>query len=408
MQHRLSGSLGSWKMINKSLAFQLLLAVIVVAGVFIVLDSPQKEVSLQNTADISLSEIESIYLSNCGTQKCVMEAANEMTVKYGPEKAVKVFELFNAKERKTYLGDPHIWVHQVGVQTAKRFGTTGEAFIRCPSSFNYGCMHGFFENSSLQTGSLKITTEQICGSLEKNPNYSDKYKFYCYHGAGHGIMQSVDYDLSKGLAVCDELSSRNGQEGCWQGLFMEGNNGANEGEAPVEIFSTVNNPLAPCNKVAAKHKYQCYINLGGRLVLVMDSDVKASANACLGADSGNVRTCLEGVAIMVSNETWQSQIPAYKGSDLLTNNKAICDLFPTDYTVTCVQGIVAETINMDMFDPTRAIEFCKLISKQYSKDCYIALGQNLRAQATDTNEVAKQCSRTPHHYIADCRRGARI
>ena len=58
---------------------------------------------------------------------------------------------------------------------------------------------------------------EICQDMQK-PSVSLKTVQSCYHGFGHGVMGSSDYDLGQALGRCDKLESPVFQQDCWQGV----------------------------------------------------------------------------------------------------------------------------------------------------------------------------------------------
>lgn len=346
------------------------------------------------------------YLSSCQDQKCVMEASKQMTKDYDPGRAISALVSFRSQRPAGNLGDPHLWAHQVGVETAEKYGMSGETFIKCPDTFNYGCSHGFFESLVLKNHSLKQTIDDICGNFEQNPRYSSKQKYYCYHGAGHGILSDVNYDIDKALSICDSLNSSFGVEGCWQGAFMEADNAANDGDAPQGKFSDKQHPLAPCDRVADKYQNQCYINLPGRLIVVEDNDPVAAARDCLAASEANRKVCFDGLGIVVSNDTWQMQQAEFNNGDLIGNSWKICRQFPKDFVDRCVFGVVAGITNVDQYISDRAVAFCNIVDSNLTSWCFQSLGNDLRGIYSSTSAVEKQCRLAPAAYVDACRKGA--
>jgi hypothetical protein len=361
-----------------------------------------------NSTGPSDKELVSRYLSGCTDEKCVMDAVTKLTEVYDPGRAIAVLEVFQRNKPAKYMGDPHIWAHQAGVVAAKKYGISGETFLKCPTTFNYGCTHGFFESASLKASSLKQTIENICGTLETNEKFSRKHKFYCYHGSGHGVMQTLDYDIDQSLAVCDSLNSAFGTEGCWQGAFMEGDNAANQGEAPPGAFSEKDHPLAPCDRVAAKYQIQCFINLPGRLIILENNDPIAAARHCLNTTEENRKVCFDGMGIVISNDSWQMLQPQYRDGELVANAWKICQQFPEGYLDRCVFGVVAGITNVDQYKTDRAIRFCKTVNDNLKSWCFQSLGNDLRGIAPTVAMVSRQCSEVPAAYVKSCRQGAHL
>jgi len=369
----------------------------------------QPEPVVINKAPISVADLEKKYVSHCRDEKCVMEASRTMTDIAGVANAIGALQIFESAPRSTYVGDPHLWAHEAGSEAALKYGLTGKEFIKCPETFNYGCSHGFMEVVVQRSPSINAAIQSVCGQIENSPQYSLKKKYYCYHGAGHGVLQTYDYDLTKSLAICDSLLTYIGHAGCWQGVFMEGDLAANEGEAPPGIFADKGHPIAPCDTVAEKYQYQCFINLPGRIIEMENADVPASIADCmLAASDDNRKTCLQGLGIVIGGDRWQELHSIYKGDTLQGTAWKYCQLFPVDYLDSCIFGALSEILNVDMFNVVRPIAFCGLVYDAHKPWCYQTLGSLLRSQSASEPIVAKECSMVPASSQADCRKGARL
>ena len=86
-------------------------------------------------------------LSKCPDKSpsCFEENTGEITKEYGPTASLDVLKFLQDSGALEKTVDDHQIAHVVGRDTAKFFGINGEAFLSCPTSFNYGCQHGFFE-----------------------------------------------------------------------------------------------------------------------------------------------------------------------------------------------------------------------------------------------------------------------
>lgn len=332
------------------------------------------------------------YLQTCNDETCLKTSLEKITSEYGPEAALNSLQLYRQKNPDRQMGDTHQTAHEVGRQTATTFGINGKAFLLCPTSYNYGCQHGFFEKALGEAGSPKDAIEQICGQFEDNPQYSSKFQFYCYHGVGHGVMMSQAYDLKAALDICDSLKSQMAQQGCWQGVFMENVNASMRGEARKGVFSA-DDPLAPCDKVDPKYQHQCYINHSGHLMAVFANQVNPAATACLKADARQVEACLESIGLMVSNEVWQKPLLKSDAPSLEAGAWQLCQEFPNGHVGSCVIAAIDQILNFDGLNIDTSVKFCRLVDSQYRLSCYSRIGQAIRGQATSTKAVERECSK---------------
>jgi hypothetical protein len=257
------------------------------------------------------------------------------------------------------------------------FGPTAKALALCPTSYNYGCMHGFFQHA-LGTGEIadKDATK-ICDAWAQDPYLSIKTKSSCYHGVGHGVMIHADYELHKALSACDGLNSPFAQQGCWQGVFMENVDAAEEGNWQKGLFS-LEDPLAPCDRVDAKYQFECFVNQSAWLMKFYQDDVSKAAQACLKAPRRSITPCLEAIGILTTNSEWQ---PLLLGKadpqNFLENAWTICTRFPRGYVDYCVVAALDNLMNSNAVDIGQANEFCHIVNKAYRAECRARMDANL-------------------------------
>ena len=323
---------------------------------------------------------------------CLEEATKKITAKNGPEAALSVLARFQEAGTLPTSSDDHQFAHEVGRQTAKTFGISAKSFLSCPTTFNYGCQHGFFEYVLGRTKSTKEAAALICGAVESDPSYSDKFKFYCYHGLGHGVMMAQAYDLDAALATCDSLGSDTAQGGCWQGMFMENVNAGMRGEAREGVFSE-KDPLAPCDRVADRYRYQCYINHSGYLMTLFHNYIGKASLACTKA--GEFKTpCFQSMGLLTTNPSWQTALGNY---DVLRNVDfavSLCGKFPKEGRTDCFIGALDNITNYDEMNlEKRAIPFCEATAASWGEDaCYRQIGINVLRQVAEKSQRRDICN----------------
>lgn len=352
-----------------------------------------RERALPAPAPLSASEIDALYKKwtfPCSERDftCTADELKRVTAAYGPQVATAFLKRLQQGEKIDPSVDDHQIAHQIGRETARVFGQTSGAFLLCPmSEYNGGCQHGFFEYVLGQAKTGAAAAEKICGPMQGG--YSAKVYFDCYHGVGHGVMMAEAYDLPASLAVCDSLKDPVGQDGCWQGVFMENVNGAMTGVARPGVFSR-EDPLLPCTVVGKKYQHECFINQAGWLVGVAGNSVPKATRACLAAPADQRESCLQSIGLMVTNPSWQSNL-APRGTGLAANAWHICQQFPAGYVDQCLIGAIDNLMNFDQLDTTRSAALCALTPVSLRDACYRQIGVNIRRQASKSTDVGALC-----------------
>lgn len=335
---------------------------------------------------------------------CLTKEILSATQISGPTAGTALLEALQKQGGIPPSEDDHQISHKIGRKTAEVLGMTGEAFVSCPTSYNYGCQHGFFEYALGRSESPKNAAESICESLVNT--HSEKYIFYCYHGVGHGVLMATAYDLDKGIATCDSFGTARGRDGCWQGLFMENVNAAMRGEARTGVFSA-EDPLAPCNGLEEQYRHECFINHAGWLMNSFGNDVAKGTRACLKApDPNSEHACVESVGLMVTNPSWQINLAQGMTG---TNEEiawALCTKFPAEHVGTCVVGGVDNIMNFDELKTDRAVRFCSLVEPELRSTCAERIGLSLKQQTTADEAVVAGCVALPEEMRTNCLRGA--
>ena len=369
-------------------------------------NKPVLKTEFHNPSPYDLGTLYQTISLNCDSTNfpCIKNAVRAVAKEYGPEAATLILERWYTEGLVHRGVDNHQLSHEIGRQTAETFGVNSQAFLLCPmSAVNGGCQHGYFEYVLGKTNTATEAANLICESLDDS--YSSKFKFYCYHGIGHGVMMAQAYNLYGALATCDAFHD---QTGCWQGVFMENVIAGMQGKARQGIFSQTD-PLAPCNVVEEKYRWQCYINHSGYVMGFFNNSIGKASSACLEAGEDKA-PCLQALGLLTTNPSWQNSITGQNDFD--RNVKIalqLCDQFPPEVQTDCFVGALDNILNYDEMNLSeRAIPFCKQVTGWSKEMCYRQIGINIARQVVGPSERKGYCEQVEPDYHSDCFAGAGI
>lgn len=325
--------------------------------------------------------------------KCFRNILSEATKELGAQRAIEVLSELRKKNIITAEFDDHLHVHEIGRALAESRDVNVDAFLSCPTTYNYGCQHGFFEYALSKTSSPSEAATLICEDLPSDSPV--KLYYYCYHGVGHGLMMAFAYNLQKSLDTCDKLPNQRAQEGCLQGVLMENGNVAVSDPSLATGFSSAD-PLSPCNKMVERYQWQCFINHAGYLMKITNLDLVEAAKICLTAPTPvNKQACIQSLGLMVTNPLWQKSVA---GVDTVSNAKRnvevswqMCEKLPSESQKDCIIGAVGNIHNFDETGILRSSLFCDLVSQNFREICFREIGKQVVAQAKNLGEAVRVC-----------------
>jgi len=115
---------------------------------------------------------------------CYEEELFKITDIYGPKAAIDVFAKLQKNNEVNEKTDGHHAVHHIGHQVAKSFGPFPETLDLCPKTYNFGCIHGFFQHSLDSGISDPEVLASLCQVVEDDPHASIKDKVYLFSRIG--------------------------------------------------------------------------------------------------------------------------------------------------------------------------------------------------------------------------------
>ena len=191
------------------------------------------------------------------------------------------------------LADCHRIVHSIGAATlARNDGNVAKAFVEgsavCGSGFYHGLIERAFVGVPDEELGLSLAANRICEDEEIRRVAFVAYQ--CVHGLGHGLMLHTGYDLPKSLRVCDALKAEFDQVSCTGGVFMEN---ANASYGTTSEWLKDDDLIYPCNAVATRHKYYCYLLVTSRILPAVGGSLERTAEVCRQSEDGWVEECFE-------------------------------------------------------------------------------------------------------------------
>ena len=346
------------------------------------------------------------FSCNSNDFTCAAKFAEDVTETFGPQAATDAILKAQTDNLLSRSVDDHQLAHRIGRKTARIFGINATSFLLCPqTTFNDGCQHGFFEYAIGQSGNSREAALDICSTVSKDAEFSEKFKFYCYHGAGHGIMMAQANDMRQSLSICDSLPEERATNGCYQGVFMENVNAVMRNEARSGIFST-DNPLLPCADLEIKYRHECFVNHAGYLAQFFRNDFGKAAAACLRAPKESLSSCLRGLGLMASNPAWQKNLlPVPVSSEINKRAAELCAVFPAGYESECVIGAVGNIMNFNEKNPEVAGHFCEIVPTELQTACATQIGADLHSQINNVSERKSKCESLSSSLVGHCLKG---
>ena len=331
-------------------------------------------------------------LDDCdGDFACLEQAFGNLAYRDGPKPTIERFDRLMATD-DAVEGNCHRIVHMIGSAALARYhGNVAKAFSEGSASCWSGYYHGILSHafSNVELDELGPTARGLCedGEIRK----TDYLAYQCVHGLGHGLMIYTGFNLPLALETCDELATQWDQSSCSGGVFME-NVTPSLGAATQWLKD--DDPVYPCNSVAKRHKYYCYLMVTSRILEVNGYDWKETAAACKSVEPDWVAICFQSYGRDASGSTRQD-------ADEIVR---LCDLagrWETD----CIYGAARDITSNDA-GAERARHLCERADTALKDVCYDGIGTILRGLSASEEDVRAACAAATTRYLAACLRGA--
>jgi hypothetical protein len=235
---------------------------------------------------------DSTKISDCvGSYTCLEQAFGNIAFADGPKRALAVYQA-ELTRNKDVERNCHRIVHTIGSATYARYDgdvarTFAEGSSECASGYYHGILERAFVGITSKAALGEAARELCLGVGIRRRSFLD---YQCRHGLGHGFMIQTGYDLPTALSLCSGLGTGWDRVTCTSGSFME-NVSTRFGYR--SSWLDAEDPLYPCNRVAARHRRSCYVRATTWILQVEKNDFRRTANRC--AEAGHwAAVCFRG------------------------------------------------------------------------------------------------------------------
>jgi hypothetical protein len=337
-------------------------------------------------------EADDTLISDCEDDwACLEQAFGNLAYEEGPKPAIRLFDRLMTTD-DAVEGNCHRIVHMIGSASLARYhGNVAKAFAEGSASCWSGYYHGILSNAftDVELDDIGSASRGLCDDEEIRA--TDYLAYQCVHGLGHGLMIYTGYNLPLSLETCDELETEWDQSSCSGGVFME--------NVTPSLGSTTewlkdDDPVYPCNAVANRHKYYCYLMVTSRILEVNGYDWEETAATCRGVEKDWVAICFQSYGRDASGSTRQDAAEIIR----------ICGL-AARWESDCIYGAARDITSNDA-NSTRSRELCEAAEGSLKDVCYDGIGTILRSLSADEEEVRQACAEATTQYLMACLRGA--
>jgi hypothetical protein len=331
-------------------------------------------------------------LADCqGDFSCLEQAFGNLAYKEGPKPAIRIFDRMmrsdDAVERNC-----HRIVHSIGSAALARYdGNVAKAFAEGSASCWSGYYHGILERAFVDADpdDLGEISRGLCDDADIRG--TEYLAYQCVHGLGHGLMIYTGYNLPVSLEVCDELATDWDQSSCSGGVFME-NISSSYGFTSKWVKE--DDPVYPCDSVAKRHKYYCYLMVTSRILSLNGYDWKQAAATCATVEKGWVDVCFQSYGRDASGSTRQDAGEIVR----------LCRL-AARWEDDCIYGAARDITSNDA-GAGRARVLCERAAVSLRAVCFDGIGTILRGLSSSEEDVRVACAAATTTYLTACLRGA--
>lgn len=289
----------------------------------------------------------------------------------------------------------HSIAHELGREAFDlNSGDIGTIFKEGDTTCWSGFYHGALEKAFAKSKNLVETANSLCTSEN---GVSGSFLYYqCLHGLGHGLSVRFDNEIYQALGVCEKLNDDYQQRSCYGGVFME-NYAANPTTGHFPKYLEDSDPIAPCNKVDSKFKYNCYQLVSIQILKLNKYNFGEAFKTCENSDQGFVEVCYQSVG---------RDISGYFAEDS-DKTLAACALGNSVAEKECVWAVASDSVYSKSSEKY-VVETCKKAKESTKYSCYQAAGMGIGLLYENRESRLKACSIMERNYITVCEQAAGV
>jgi hypothetical protein len=326
-----------------------------------------------------------------GDFRCLEQAFGNLAHHQGPKPALRVFDRMMGTD-SAVESNCHRIIHSIGSASLARYeGNVARAFAEGSASCWSGYYHGILERAFVDADpdDLGTISRRLCD--DEGIRATDYLAYQCVHGLGHGLMIYTGYNLPVSLEVCDQLATDWDQSSCSGGVFME-NISSSYGFTSQWLKD--DDPVYPCNSVAKRHKYYCYLMVTSRILETNGYDWKDAAATCTTVEKEWIEICFQSFGRDASGSTRQDAAEIVR----------LCRL-GGHWEDDCVYGAARDITSNDA-GAERARVLCERAATSLKPTCFNGIGTILRGLSANEEEVRAACAAATTRHLTSCLRGA--
>jgi len=285
------------------------------------------------------SQVRSACAANPSAMPCWLERLEAAYAKDGLDAAFDEMSTLYRTD-PAFAKNCHGAVHNLGLKGYEAYLKDHSALLNPKAAIcGNGFYHGFMEALLGTTGDI-AEAKKACDSIPTaGSGASPDAHFQCYHGIGHGVMETVVVNRAsygtlegmaeEGLKLCRE-AARGGEEmyRCASGIF---NAAANWYIAGTFGVSLADDFLALCARTAREHKLSCYGNMNAAVMKKHEDHFLPAAGEILAIPDREYRT--EALGYLAAIYAVQKLDPKHHGEGIEE-----CHALPSGFQETCLNG----------------------------------------------------------------------